>query len=199
MPKKPDQQDPKEKSTESVDPPKASNRRKILKGTLAGVGAIGASGKLPTTWTKPVTDSVLLPAHAQTTQPEECGLRAQAFFVGDSTWNGDIFLDRTAFLPFECGTSGEDLLTNSCSQDISLFLVNIALDRPPGSAGTATVDVQTNIGDNEDASADFDANQTDLEVFVDSPGSLSDQGDYTITVNVPGFQTARLRLNIFCD
>ncbi len=41
-----------------------TTRRRALLG-LAG-GVVGAS-QLPTTWTKPVVDSVILPAHAQTT------------------------------------------------------------------------------------------------------------------------------------
>ncbi len=43
-------------------------RRKVLKKLLVGGGAaVAASQTLPTKWTKPVVDSVILPAHAQTT------------------------------------------------------------------------------------------------------------------------------------
>ncbi len=43
-------------------------RRKALKKLLVGGGAaVAASHALPTKWTKPVVDSVILPAHAQTT------------------------------------------------------------------------------------------------------------------------------------
>lgn len=40
-----------------------SERRKLL----AALGITGASAYLPTSWTKPVVESVILPAHAQTT------------------------------------------------------------------------------------------------------------------------------------
>jgi hypothetical protein len=42
------------------------SRRKILKSIAAGGGAFIAGKSLPSTWIKPVVDSVVLPAHAQT-------------------------------------------------------------------------------------------------------------------------------------
>jgi hypothetical protein len=42
------------------------SRRKILKSIAAGSGAIVAGKSLPESWSRPVVDSVLLPAHAQT-------------------------------------------------------------------------------------------------------------------------------------
>lgn len=47
-----------EKSSES--------RRKLLKSIAAGSGAIVAGKSLPESWSRPVVDSVMLPAHAQT-------------------------------------------------------------------------------------------------------------------------------------
>ena len=43
------------------------SRRKLLKSIAAGSGAIVAGQSLPESWSKPVIDSVILPAHAQTT------------------------------------------------------------------------------------------------------------------------------------
>ncbi|MCP4008134.1 MAG: hypothetical protein GY726_01315 [Proteobacteria bacterium] len=48
----------------------SDKRRKLLKGVFAGSGAI-AAGAVPGKWTKPVVESVLLPAHAATTCTEE--------------------------------------------------------------------------------------------------------------------------------
>ena len=45
------------------------SRRKLLKSIAAGSGAIVAGKSLPENWTKPVIDSVMLPAHAQTSPP----------------------------------------------------------------------------------------------------------------------------------
>lgn len=42
------------------------SRRKLLKSIAAGSGAIVAGSSLPENWTKPVVDSVMLPAHAAT-------------------------------------------------------------------------------------------------------------------------------------
>jgi len=44
-----------------------NKRRKLLKSIAAGSGAIVAGKSLPENWTRPVVDSVMLPAHAQTT------------------------------------------------------------------------------------------------------------------------------------
>jgi len=42
------------------------SRRKLLKSIAAGSGAVVAGKSLPESWTKPIVDSVMLPAHAQT-------------------------------------------------------------------------------------------------------------------------------------
>jgi hypothetical protein len=42
------------------------SRRKLLKSIAAGSGAVIAGKSLPENWTRPVVDSVMLPAHAQT-------------------------------------------------------------------------------------------------------------------------------------
>lgn len=47
-----------------------SSRRKLLKSIAAGSGAVVAGKTLPEKWTRPAIDSVLLPAHAQTSNPE---------------------------------------------------------------------------------------------------------------------------------
>lgn len=47
---------------------KQNSRRKILKQTLAG-GAVISAGVASSKWSKPVIDSVVLPAHAQTSEP----------------------------------------------------------------------------------------------------------------------------------
>lgn len=46
----------------------ASARRRLVAGIGLG-SAAGVAGMLPARWTKPVVDSILLPAHAQATQP----------------------------------------------------------------------------------------------------------------------------------
>ena len=47
----------------------SESRRKLLKSIAAGSGAIVAGKSLPENWSRPVVDSVMLPAHAQTSGP----------------------------------------------------------------------------------------------------------------------------------
>jgi hypothetical protein len=49
-----------------ADKKSIENRRKLLKSIVAGSGAIVAGKSLPEKWSRPVVDSVMLPAHAQT-------------------------------------------------------------------------------------------------------------------------------------
>ncbi len=49
------------------------SRRKLLKSIAAGSGAVVAGKSLPESWSKPVVDSVMLPAHAETTEADSEG------------------------------------------------------------------------------------------------------------------------------
>lgn len=49
-----------------TDKKSSVSRRNLLKSIAAGSGAIVAGKTLPESWSKPVVDSVMLPAHAQT-------------------------------------------------------------------------------------------------------------------------------------
>ncbi len=50
------------------------SRRTLLKSIAAGGGAVVAGKTLPDTWKKPVIDSVMMPAHAQTSDEFFSGL-----------------------------------------------------------------------------------------------------------------------------
>ena len=52
-----------------TDKKSGESRRKLLKSIAAGSGAIVAGKSLPESWSKPVVDSVMLPAHAETSPP----------------------------------------------------------------------------------------------------------------------------------
>ena len=47
------------------------SRRKLLKSLAAGSGAVVAGKNLPESWSKPVIDTVMIPAHAETTNDNE--------------------------------------------------------------------------------------------------------------------------------
>ena len=49
-----------------TDKKSSGNRRKLLKKMVIGGATIAAGKSLPSEWTKPVVDSVVLPVHAQT-------------------------------------------------------------------------------------------------------------------------------------
>ena len=71
------------------------SRRKLLKSIAAGSGAIVAGKSLPESWSKPVVDSVMLPAHAQTSDP--CGALTitQILYLTNTIQCGDTVDRRT--------------------------------------------------------------------------------------------------------
>ena len=69
------------------------SRRKILKSIAAGSGAIVAGKSLPESWSRPVVDSVMLPAHAQTS-PAPAGCDTLAIPATDQPCSGYVTLTR---------------------------------------------------------------------------------------------------------
>lgn len=66
------------------------SRRKLLKSIAASSGAVVAGKSLPESWTKPIVDSVLLPAHAATS--------GDLVFFADITNNAPVGSISSAFL-----------------------------------------------------------------------------------------------------
>ncbi len=66
-------------------------RRKLLKSMAAGSGAIVAGKSLPESWTKPVIDSIVLPAHAALTDGSG-GLPSDATTTPQATTTPDCCL-----------------------------------------------------------------------------------------------------------
>ncbi len=60
--------------TESRSEKQRPARRKLLKSIAIGGGAAALGKTLPEQWSKPMVDSVLVPAHAQATQPPQRSL-----------------------------------------------------------------------------------------------------------------------------
>ena len=52
------------------DKKSSESRRKLIKSIVTGSGAIIAGKSLPESWSRPVVDAVVLPAHAQTSPPQ---------------------------------------------------------------------------------------------------------------------------------
>jgi hypothetical protein len=55
-----------------TDKKSGESRRKLLKSIAAGSGAVIAGKSLPESWKRPIVDSVMLPAHAQTSGCSGC-------------------------------------------------------------------------------------------------------------------------------
>ena len=84
-----------------------ASRRKLLRSIAAGGGAVVAGQTLPSRWTKPVVDSVLLPAHAQTSAvppgagpgcPEPSLVRIAFTRPGSSVFNPANVITSTSFV-----------------------------------------------------------------------------------------------------
>lgn len=55
-----------------TDKKSRESRRKLLKSIATGSGAVVVGKTLPESWSRPVVDSVMLPAHAQASLPPLC-------------------------------------------------------------------------------------------------------------------------------
>ncbi|MFW2438968.1 MAG: hypothetical protein ACN4GR_06310 [Arenicellales bacterium] len=112
-----------------TDKRSGESRRKLLKSIAAGSGAIVAGKSLPESWSKPVVDSVILPAHAQTSQvtpPSGSYNQTQSVphsFTVTKILNVDF--DVTGFTP-----TGDGTLTLTLTDDFSFTteFVTISVD-----------------------------------------------------------------------
>jgi hypothetical protein len=64
-----------------TDKKSSESRRKLLKSIAAGSGAIVAGKSLPESWKRPIVDSVMLPAHAQTSGCSGCFPHAKTYSI----------------------------------------------------------------------------------------------------------------------
>ena len=92
----------------------AMNRRKLL-GSLAVVGGVGA---MPSSWVKPVINSVILPAHAQTSE-SDTSAPTTPLIPGLTLSDTEFAISATGFLstsiqviPDNASTSGGTLALN---------------------------------------------------------------------------------------
>ena len=123
-----------------TDKKSSESRRKLLKSIAAGGGAIVAGKSLPENWKKPVVDSVLLPAHAQTSPaptttaaPTSCTIAMVVFdAAGAPVPSGSLIDDLNLYTftgtvtPAAVGAGGQ---------------VNLSWSAPDGSSGQATTTI----------------------------------------------------------
>lgn len=109
-------------------------RRRLLKSIAVGSGAVATTRTLPETWGRPVVESVLLPAHAQTTiVPGSPGSPIDSSCVGGCferiDTNGSVFWDSQA------GTV-DFYSSNDCSGDSVFSSPAVVAGSPAGAAGS---------------------------------------------------------------
>lgn len=75
-----------------ADNKSSENRRKLLKSIAAGSGAFIAGKNLPENWSRPVVDSVMLPAHAQTSGEPAAFVSSGGPLPGRVSLDGDSLL-----------------------------------------------------------------------------------------------------------
>ncbi len=75
-----------------IDKKSNEGRRKILKSVLAGSGAVVTGKSLPESWSKPIVDAIMLPAHAETSPITTTTTTPCSQFIGllDLSANGGI-------------------------------------------------------------------------------------------------------------
>ena len=69
------------------DATRTEGRRQLLKAVTVGGGAVVVGASLPAAWTKPVIESVVLPAHAQASGG--AALTDENFFTAVALWFSD--------------------------------------------------------------------------------------------------------------
>lgn len=85
-------------STDDPKPEAGNGRRKLVKGIAAGGGIVTGARFMPGEWSKPVVESVVLPAHAQATPGDEPTVQAftgtvAVVTVGGLTGIGSAIMD----------------------------------------------------------------------------------------------------------
>ena len=122
------------------------SRRKLLKSIALGGGAIAVGKTLPQSWTRPVVESVMLPAHAIATPQEEEELpRSPLRFATEGDTCGIFQLCTSlavpAFLhvPVVNGSSEPITIQSATSSDTSHEFPSIPLLLEPGACGLVTI------------------------------------------------------------
>ena len=167
----------------------STKRRKVLKNAVVASGAVIAAKTVPSNWSKPVVDAVLLPAHAQTS----AGTMEVNWVIGDDAPGGSAgIMNGTELVGsdflYDDGTSMsfQALLTPPAAVDVSADIqisgTNFGAIDTPISTVTASADSGlVNLG------SDYSSTNSD---WGDSPGV----GSVTVTFKATGYENAVITL-----
>lgn len=127
---------------ESGSGKRARARRLLLKSIVTGGAAVTTARSLPERWTRPITESVLLPAHAQVSQVSvACRVETLDATVDPPSNSGTLIFD-PAPPPVTGGSSTtvENFLNDSDpSNIISIALGGVSATVDPAAAGDVTL------------------------------------------------------------
>lgn len=142
--------------------PKLASRRQLLKALGVVGGTVAGAAALPDRWTKPITESVYLPAHARTSFSLRIGGLIGGGLVNNDTNGG--FLD---FIISEAHANTD--LTGGC----------MSVDIPGSNTGTFIIHLL-------DSSTIEGNAQSDGQILTGSGGGVSIFGTHTTATHVVG-------------
>lgn len=118
-------------------------RRKLLKALTTGSSAVVAGKVAPEEWTKPIVDSILLPAHAQVTPGPTTFIATVGAIDEDGAALGGPFNTGATFVSDGDGDAGVDMgvddIGGDTVDDMNFTGISAELDPPPAAAQDATL------------------------------------------------------------
>ena len=130
-----------------TDKKSSESRRKLLKSIAAGSGAIVAGKTLPESWSRPVVDSVLLPAHAQTSACTTINVTLAFTRTGDSggDWGYDIYSTSDLGTEIESNDGELDNLNQTDSYTLAPGVYLLSGGSTGGAAGESSVTAEMSV------------------------------------------------------
>lgn len=189
--------DKKEQNTQ------VQSRRQLLKATVAGTGAVVAGKSLPEQWSRPLVDSVTLPAHAETSARAVGAPLLLSLAAADDTLIDNLIptahaqqesmaTSNLCFNLNDNGTIGVRALvefTESCVEEVAYFTGTVSAGTEQGlqlQNGECAFEVEAMVDvtmSGGTASGDFTCTFDGAE--FSSPFNISNPGCPIITAEIP--------------
>lgn len=169
----------------------ARSRRDFVKKLAAGTAvAAGASQVLPKKWVKPVVDSVVLPVHAQSSQP---GVITPRWVIGDDAPGGlaGITTGVTSVSDF-LYDDGTDMAFSAVLAPAAAVTVTINVVRTGTTYGSNAFGTLTAVADGTTGATTFGTFSPTNDDFGDAPGT----GSIAATFSAPGYAPKTITLNV---